>query len=91
MLGYCTVISVPSPADPCIFYQNRQKLFGENTGDCCRLTKVEWDILDAYVQKSYPGPFKMFDNLMCMKKKGYFKNVDPGKELKEILKNCVVI
>lgn len=61
------------------------------TGDCCRLTKAEWDILDAYVQESYPGTFKMFNNLMCMKKKGYFKNVDPGKELKEILKNCVVI
>ena len=28
---------------------------------------------------------------MCMKEKGYFKNVDPDKELKEILANCVVI
>lgn len=61
------------------------------TGDHCRLTKVEWDILDAYVQESYPGTFKQFSNLMCMKEKGYFKNVDPGKELKEILKNCVVV
>ena len=61
------------------------------TGDRCRLTKAEWDILDAYVQESYLGTFKMFDNLMCMKEKGYFKNVDPGKELKEILANCVVI
>lgn len=61
------------------------------TGNRCRLTKVEWDILDAYVQESYPGTFKQFSNLMCMKEKGYFKNVDPGKELKEILKNCVVI
>ena len=56
-----------------------------------RLTKVEWDILDAYVQESYPGTFKQFSNLMCMKEKGYFKKVDPDKELKEILKNCVVI
>lgn len=56
-----------------------------------RLTKAEWDILDAYVQESYPGTFKQFSNLMCMKEKGYFKNVDPGKELKEILENCVVI
>ena len=56
-----------------------------------RLTKAEWDILDAYVQESYPGTFKMFSNLMCMKEKGYFKNVDPGKELKEILGNCVVV
>lgn len=56
-----------------------------------RLTKAEYDILDAYVQESYPGTFKQFSNLMCMKEKGYFKNVDPGKELKEILKNCVVI
>ena len=55
------------------------------------LTKAEWDILDAYVQESYPGTFKQFSNLMCMKEKGYFKNVDPDKELKEILKNCVVI
>lgn len=61
------------------------------TGNHCRLTKVEWDILDAYVQESYPGTFKQFSNLMCMKEKGYFKNVDPGKELKEILANCVVI
>lgn len=61
------------------------------TGDRCRLTKAEWDILDAYVQESYPGTFKLFSNLMCMKEKGYFKNVDPGKELKEILANCVVI
>ena len=57
----------------------------------CRLTKTEYDILDAYVEESYPGTFKQFSNLMCMKGKGYFKNVDPGKELKEILKNCVVI
>lgn len=56
-----------------------------------RLTKTEYDILDAYVEESYPGTFKQFSNLMCMKEKGYFKNVDPGKELKEILKNCVVI
>lgn len=56
-----------------------------------RLTKAEWDILDAYVQESYPGTFKQFSNLMCMKEKGYFKNVDPDKELKEILANCVVI
>lgn len=56
-----------------------------------RLTKAEWDILDAYVQESYPGTFKQFSNLMCMKEKGYFKKVDPEKELKEILKNCVVI
>ena len=61
------------------------------TGNHCRLTKVEWDILGAYVQESYPGTFKQFSNLMCMKEKGYFKNVDPGKELKEILANCVVI
>lgn len=61
------------------------------TGNRCRLTKVEWDILDAYVQESYPGTFKQFSNLMCMKEKGYFKNVDPGKELKEILANCVVV
>lgn len=61
------------------------------TGDRCRLTKVEWDILDAYVQESYPGTFKQFSNLMCMKEKGYFKSVDSGKELKEILANCVVI
>ena len=47
--------------------------------------------LHQIVQESYPGTFKMFSNLMCMKEKGYFKNVDPGKELKEILKNCVVI
>lgn len=59
--------------------------------DHCHLTKVEWDILDAYVQESYPGTFKQFSNLMCMREKGYFKNVDPGKELKEILKNSVVI
>lgn len=62
----------------------------------CELPDIDedilvWDILDAYVQESYPGTFKMFNNLMYMKKKGYFKNVDPGKELKEILKNCVVI
>ena len=56
-----------------------------------RLTKAEYDILDAYVEESYPGTFKQFSNLMCMKEKGYFKNVDPGKELKEILKNSVVI
>lgn len=56
-----------------------------------RLTKAEYDILDAYVEESYPGTFKQFSNLMCMKEKGYFKNVDPDKELKEILKNCVVI
>lgn len=56
-----------------------------------RLTKAEWDILDAYVEESYPGTFKQFSNLMCMKEKGYFKNVDPDKELKEILANCVVI
>lgn len=56
-----------------------------------RLTKVEWDILDAYVQERYPGTFKQFSNLMCMREKGYFKSVDPSKELKEILKNCVVI
>lgn len=56
-----------------------------------RLTKTEYDILDAYVQESYPGTFKQFSNLMCMKGKGYFKKVDPDKELKEILKNCVVI
>lgn len=56
-----------------------------------RLTKAEYDILDAYVEESYLGTFKQFSNLMCMKEKGYFKNVDPGKELKEILKNCVVI
>lgn len=55
------------------------------------LTKAEWDILDAYVQESYPGTFKQFSNLMCMKEKGYFKKADPNKELKEILKNCVVI
>lgn len=55
------------------------------------LTKTEYDILEAYVEESYPGTFKQFSNLMCMKEKGYFKNVDPGKELKEILKNCVVI
>lgn len=61
------------------------------TGNRYCLTKVEWDILDAYVQESYPGTFKQFSNLMCMKEKGYFKNVDPGKELKEILKDCVVI
>ena len=61
------------------------------TGDRYCLTKAEWDILDAYVQESYPGTFKQFSNLMCMKEKGYFKNVDPGKELKEILANCVVI
>lgn len=61
------------------------------TGDHCRLTKVEWDILDAYVQESYLGTFKQFSNLMCMKEKGYFKKVNPDKELKEILKNCVVI
>lgn len=60
-------------------------------GSRYRLTKAEWDILDAYVQESYPGTFKMFSNLMCMKEKGYFKNVDPGKELKEILGNCVVV
>lgn len=56
-----------------------------------RLTQAEYDILDAYVQESYPGTFKQFSNLMCMKEKGYFKKVDPDKELKEILKNCVVI
>lgn len=56
-----------------------------------RLTKAEYDILDAYVEESYPGTFKQFSNLMCMKEKGYFKNVDSGKELKEILKNSVVI
>ena len=56
-----------------------------------RLTKAEYDILDAYVEESYPGTFKQFSNLMCMKEKGYFKKVDPDKELKEILKNCVVI
>ena len=56
-----------------------------------RLTEAEWDILDAYVQESYPGTFKQFSNLMCMKEKGYFKSVDPEKELKEILANCVVI
>ena len=56
-----------------------------------RLSKAEWDILDAYVQESYLGTFKQFSNLMCMKEKGYFKKVDPDKELKEILKNCVVI
>lgn len=56
-----------------------------------RLTKTEYDILDAYVQESYPGTFKQFSNLMCMKEKEYFKKVDPDKELKEILKNCVVI
>lgn len=61
------------------------------TRDRCRLTKVEWDILDAYVQESYLGTFKQFSNLMCMKEKGYFKSVDSGKELKEILANCVVI
>lgn len=61
------------------------------TGNHCRLTKAEWDILDAYVQESYPGTFKQFSNLMCMREKGYFKSVDPSKELKEILKNCVVI
>lgn len=55
------------------------------------LTKTEYDILDAYVEESYPGTFKQFSNLMCMKEKGYFKKVDPDKELKEILKNCVVI
>lgn len=64
---------------------------GPYIGDRCHLTKAEWDILDAYVQESYPGTFKQFSNLMCMKEKGYFKNVDPGKELKEILANCVVI
>lgn len=56
-----------------------------------RLTKAEYDILDAYVEESYPGTFKQYSNLMCMKEKGYFKSVDPGKELKEILENCVVI
>lgn len=56
-----------------------------------RLTKAEYDILDAYVEESYLGTFKQFSNLMCMRKKGYFKNVDPSKELKEILKNSVVI
>ena len=56
-----------------------------------RLTEAEYDILDAYVEESYPGTFKQFSNLMCMKEKGYFKRVDPDKELKEILKNCVVI
>ena len=56
-----------------------------------RLTKAEYYILDAYVEKSYPGTFKQFSNLMRMKEKGYFKKVDPDKELKEILKNCVVI
>lgn len=61
------------------------------TGDCYRLTKAEWDILDAYVEESYPGTFKQFSNLMCMKEKGYFKKVDPEKELKEIMANCVVI
>ena len=58
---------------------------------CYRLTETEYDILDAYVEESYPGTFKQFSNLMCMKEKGYFKKVDPDKELKEILKNCVVI
>lgn len=56
-----------------------------------RLTQAEYDILDAYVEESYPGTFKQFSNLMCMKEKGYFKSVDPDKELKEILKNCIVI
>lgn len=60
-------------------------------GSRYRLTKTEYDILDAYVEESYPGTFKQFSNLMCMKEKGYFKKVDPDKELKEILKNCVVI
>ena len=55
------------------------------------MTKAEGDILDAYVQESYLGTFKQFSNLMCMKEKGYFKSVDSGKELKEILANCVVI
>lgn len=55
------------------------------------LTKTEYDILDAYVEESYPGTFKQFSNLMCMREKGYFRKVDPDKELKEILKNCVVI
>lgn len=77
--GNCAIARIEWMASPYI----------EDSRYC--LTKVEWDILDAYVQESYPGTFKQFSNLMCMKEKGYFKNVDPGKELKEILKNCVVV
>lgn len=77
--GNCAVARIHWMACPCI------------EDSRYRLTKTEYDILDAYVEESYPGTFKQFSNLMCMKEKGYFKNVDPGKELKEILKNCVVI
>ena len=55
------------------------------------LTKAEYDILDAYVEESYPGTFKQFSNLMCMKEKGYFKKVDPDMELKEILGNSIIV
>lgn len=77
--GNCAIARIDWMACPCI------------EDSRYRLTKAEWDILDAYVQESYPGTFKQFSNLMCMREKGYFKSVDPGKELKEILKNSVVI
>lgn len=61
------------------------------TENHCRLTKVEWDILDAYVQESYPGTFKQFSNLMCMKEKGYFKGIDDNELIGDILAKCEVV
>ena len=77
--GNCSIAKVDWMASPYI------------EGSRYRLTKAEYDILDAYVEESYLGTFKQFSNLMCMKEKGYFERVNPDKELKEILKNCVVI
>lgn len=77
--GNCAIARIDWMACPCI------------EDSRYRLTKTEYDILDAYVEESYLGTFKQFSNLMCMREKGYFKSVDPGKELREILKNSVVI
>ena len=56
-----------------------------------KLTKFEFDLLKSYSKGFLSGhEFESIPVLSRMKEKGYFKSVDMGAALEDILENCEI-
>lgn len=56
-----------------------------------KLSQFEFDIIQTYRDCHESCKFSDFKQLMELKDKGYFKNVDKNESIKDILANCEVI